>query len=100
MDIKTTEDASETAFERTVEKWRHHVQAAFYLDGIKAAIEQSGGVLPKGFKIPRLLSRPKSSPRCQPVCRPQGTFEVAQSGNERWTRARSGRARLRPGSFN
>lgn len=53
MDIKTTEDASESAFERTVEKWAYHVQAAFYLDGTKAAIEQSGGVLPEGLKIPK-----------------------------------------------
>lgn len=37
VDIKTTDDASEGAFERSIAKWRYHVQAAFYLDGVEAA---------------------------------------------------------------
>ncbi len=53
MDIKTTEDASESAFERTVEKWRYYVQAAFYLDGVRKAVEQSGCDLPPGLEIPK-----------------------------------------------
>lgn len=37
VDLKTALDASEDAFPRSVEKWRYHVQAAFYLDGLRAA---------------------------------------------------------------
>lgn len=35
VDIKTTNDASLEEFQRSVAKYRYHVQAAFYLDGIK-----------------------------------------------------------------
>lgn len=48
VDVKTTDDASPEEFSRSVAKWRYHVQAAFYLDGITAAIKQSGEPL----KIP------------------------------------------------
>lgn len=34
VDIKTTKDASLNAFMRSIAKYRYHVQAAFYLDGI------------------------------------------------------------------
>ena len=36
VDIKTTEDASEGAFRRTVQRWGYHRQAAFYSDGFRA----------------------------------------------------------------
>src|SRR5690606_3181532 len=34
VDIKTTEDASPRGFARSVEKYRYHVQDAFYSDGL------------------------------------------------------------------
>jgi len=37
VDVKSTENASPSAFQRSVVSWRYHVQAAWYLDGIKAA---------------------------------------------------------------
>lgn len=37
IDLKTTEDASPREFERSVAKWRYHVQAAWYLHGLEAA---------------------------------------------------------------
>lgn len=37
VDVKSTENASAAAFQRSVVSWRYHVQAAWYLDGIKAA---------------------------------------------------------------
>lgn len=52
LDIKTTDDGRPEAFERSVEKWRYHVQAAFYLDGIRKAVEQ-GAVLPERLEIPK-----------------------------------------------
>lgn len=36
VDLKTTDDASPGAFERSIAKWRYHVQAAFYSDGVEA----------------------------------------------------------------
>ena len=36
LDVKTTEDASPAAFERSSYSWRYHVQAAFYVDGLHA----------------------------------------------------------------
>lgn len=53
LDIKTTDDARESAFERSVEKFRYHVQASFYIDGLKKAIEQSGEPLPEGLEVPK-----------------------------------------------
>lgn len=35
VDFKTTEDASERGFQRSVEKFRYHVQAAWYLRGVE-----------------------------------------------------------------
>lgn len=36
LDLKTTEDASPRAFQRSAYSWRYWVQAAFYLDGLAA----------------------------------------------------------------
>lgn len=38
VDLKTTEDASEAEFSRSIENFRYHVQAAFYSDGIEQAL--------------------------------------------------------------
>ena len=45
VDVKTTEDASPEEFSRSLAKWRYHVQAPFYMDGIELAT----GRRPKGF---------------------------------------------------
>ena len=37
VDVKSSENASAAAFQRSVVSWRYHVQAAWYLDGIRAA---------------------------------------------------------------
>lgn len=37
IDLKTTEDASPSGFQRSVANYRYHVQASWYLDGVKAA---------------------------------------------------------------
>jgi exodeoxyribonuclease VIII len=42
VDVKTTEDASPEEFDRSIAKWRYHVQDAFYLDGTGHAVGQSG----------------------------------------------------------
>ena len=44
VDLKTTEDASPRAFQRSAYSWRYFVQAAFYLDGLAA-----NGVDARGF---------------------------------------------------
>lgn len=36
VDLKTTDDASPAAFQRSIHKWRYHVQAAWYLRGLSA----------------------------------------------------------------
>jgi exodeoxyribonuclease VIII len=36
VDLKTTEDASPETFQRSVHKWRYHVQTAWYLRGLGA----------------------------------------------------------------
>lgn len=51
LDIKTTDDAREEKFEKSIHNFRYHVQEAYYMDGIKAAIEQ-GAELPPGCKMP------------------------------------------------
>lgn len=38
VDLKSTEDASEYEFSRSIENFRYHVQAAFYTDGIENVI--------------------------------------------------------------
>jgi exodeoxyribonuclease VIII len=42
VDLKTTDDASPEGFAKSIANWRYHVQHAMYLDGIAAALEQSG----------------------------------------------------------
>lgn len=53
FDLKTTDDARESAFERSIEKFRYYVQAPFYLDGLRKAIEQSDDPLPSGLEVPK-----------------------------------------------
>jgi len=43
-DVKTTDDASEEGFARSIAKYRYHVQAAFYLDGIAHMQRQADDV--------------------------------------------------------
>lgn len=45
VDVKSTEDASPEGFRRSIVKYGYHVQAAWYLDGFKAAT----GTAPKAF---------------------------------------------------
>ena len=40
VDVKTTDDASAEGFARSIAKWRYHVQAPYYLDGIAAMQDQ------------------------------------------------------------
>ena len=47
VDLKTTDDASLDGFSRSIATWRYDVQHPFYLDGLREAIRQSGGKLPK-----------------------------------------------------
>jgi exodeoxyribonuclease VIII len=37
VDLKTTEDASPKEFQRSIAKWRYHVQASWYLEGLQYA---------------------------------------------------------------
>lgn len=46
VDLKTTDDASPDGFAMSVQKFRYHVQASFYLDGCRQAIEHGGEDLP------------------------------------------------------
>lgn len=41
VDLKTTDDASQEAFSKSVANWRYHVQHPFYLDGCTQAIRQA-----------------------------------------------------------
>lgn len=41
VDLKTAEDASPEAFEKSILNYRYHVQAAFYLDGARAAFSRT-----------------------------------------------------------
>lgn len=47
LDFKTTEDASEIAFKKSIANYKYHIQAAFYLDGWAAATDQA--VAPDSF---------------------------------------------------
>lgn len=51
VDVKTTEDASPEEFARSIAKYRYHVQAAFYLDGVRETILQANEelVIPEAF---------------------------------------------------
>lgn len=41
LDLKTTDSAIETEFQKSVAKWRYHVQAAWYVDGFKQAVGEN-----------------------------------------------------------
>lgn len=45
VDVKSTKDASPSGFQRSIMKYRYHVQAAFYMDGL----EQLTGIRPDAF---------------------------------------------------
>mgnify|MGYP003336094865 FL=1 len=45
VDLKTTEDSSPREFQRSIAKWRYHVQAGWYMAGVEAAY----GTRPSGF---------------------------------------------------
>lgn len=47
VDLKTTDDASLEGFSRSIANWRYDVQHPYYLDGLRKAVEQSGGELPE-----------------------------------------------------
>lgn len=51
VDLKTSVDASPEGFSSSINSWRYHVQAAYYLDGIRAAIAAGASDLavPKAF---------------------------------------------------
>lgn len=44
VDLKTCEDASPEGFARSISKWRYHVQAPYYMDGIATMQTQANGV--------------------------------------------------------
>jgi hypothetical protein len=54
VDLKTTEDASPKAFQQSIAKWRYHVQAAWYLDGI----EKATGKRPEQFVFIAVEKKP------------------------------------------
>lgn len=47
VDLKTTDDASPEGFAKSIANWRYDLQHPYYLDGLREAIRQSGGKLPK-----------------------------------------------------
>jgi len=66
VDVKTTDDASLEEFSRSIAKWRYHVQAAFYLDGLAEAIKQSGSdrVIPDQFVFLVVEKKPPYAVAC------------------------------------
>lgn len=54
VDVKTTDDASQEEFSRSLVKWRYHVQAPWYLDGTTAA--HQAGHAPKGWSAPKAFA--------------------------------------------
>ncbi|MBF9235551.1 PD-(D/E)XK nuclease-like domain-containing protein [Microvirga alba] len=54
VDVKTTEDASQEEFSRSLVKWRYHVQAPWYLDG--TIIAHQSGHAPKGWSEPKAFA--------------------------------------------
>lgn len=42
VDVKSTDDASPSAFQRSIMKFGYHIQAAWYLDGLRAVGEKRG----------------------------------------------------------
>lgn len=53
LDLKTTEDASPTGFAKSAANFRYHVQASWYLDGVRQS-----GIDPKGFIFIAVEKRP------------------------------------------
>lgn len=51
IDLKSTEDASEEEFARSIAKWAYEVQDDFYLHGVAEALRQGGGF--EDFAEPR-----------------------------------------------
>lgn len=51
IDLKSTEDASEEEFARSIAKWAYHVQDDFYQHGVAEALRQGGGF--EDFAPPR-----------------------------------------------
>lgn len=51
IDLKSTEDASEEEFARSIAKWGYHVQDDFYQHGVAEALRQGGGF--EDFAAPR-----------------------------------------------
>ena len=45
IDLKSTDDASYTGFQKSIGKWRYFVQHAFYLDGWLAAGQRAAGFI-------------------------------------------------------
>lgn len=72
VDVKTTEDASPENFARSINNYRYHVQAAYYLDGVREAVRQNPGCLPPGVIEPReivFLAIEKKAPHAVAVYR-------------------------------
>lgn len=57
IDLKTTADASPEGFEKSMMKYRYHVQAAWYLRGYEAAT----GIKPEGFIFIAVEKKPPFS---------------------------------------
>lgn len=53
VDLKSTEDASEEAFQKSAFKYRYHVQSALYIDGARAS-----GLDPQGFVFIAVEKKP------------------------------------------
>ncbi len=80
VDIKTTEDASPEAFERSAEKYRYYVQAAFYRQGVQAVL----GQLVKGFLFIAVEKTPPYLVACYDTTREMmfdGDMEVTRCLN-------------------
>lgn len=60
IDLKTTEDASPWGFERSAEKYRYWVQAAFYKQGVEAVT----GIEVKGFVFIAVEKKPPYAVAC------------------------------------
>lgn len=54
VDLKTTIDASPEGFAKSLAKWRYHVQAAWYLDGMRVAYDR--GEFPAEWDKPRAFT--------------------------------------------
>lgn len=59
VDLKTTEDASPSGFAKSAYNFRYHVQAAWYLEGIRRS-----GVEPRGFVFVCVEKKPPYAVAC------------------------------------